>query len=125
MHRSFENLEGQTRGTLLISRIARSQPLAWHCRCSICGTEQVQSHTDLQREEPKCRFSGCRKEPTRVYTSGAAQVAVRETASRSADSARLARERAAEEQGKVRLIITPEAQAEIDFWSKTPSGARS
>jgi hypothetical protein len=56
---SFENLTGQTLGSLRVSQIARRSPnVAWDARCITCGSSGVYDHRTLLIN-PVCRNVGC------------------------------------------------------------------
>lgn len=44
----FRDLTGQTFGCIEVSHIARRSPLAWACRCAVCGSQFTLNHTMAQ-----------------------------------------------------------------------------
>jgi hypothetical protein len=56
---SFENLAGQTLGSLRVTQIARRVPnVAWQAQCLRCGSSGVYTHQKLTTD-PACSNAGC------------------------------------------------------------------
>jgi hypothetical protein len=56
---SFENLTGQTLGSLRVLQIERRVPsVAWQARCITCGSSGTYTHQQLTTN-PVCKNAGC------------------------------------------------------------------
>ncbi len=82
-----EDLTGSVIGTLRVVKFARRVPeFAWDTVCTVCGAQQIHTHSRLQNGAAVCRNSACGRTAPRS-SSSAAQVIQVPTAVRSADSA--------------------------------------
>lgn len=116
----YENLAGQTLGTLKVVQRERLQPLSWRCRCLRCGTEQVHTHIRLQRGAT-CQNSACGRTVRPDASSG--RTGTNSTAVVRARDAEEAARHIREQQPRT-LELDPDTKRLIDEIAKWPRGAR-